>query len=63
MNGNTDAFAGNIENLRAIIRREGEPSKKLTYLFNGDFIDRGPCSTETLLLLLILKKDTPYMCS
>jgi len=58
-NGNTDSFAGNIDNLRAIIRSEGEPSKQLMYLFNGDFIDRGPCSTETLLLLLILRKTYP----
>ncbi|KAH8774747.1 putative serine/threonine protein phosphatase pfPp5 [Diaporthe sp. PMI_573] len=28
-------------------------------LFNGDFIDRGPCSTETLLLLLILRERYP----
>jgi hypothetical protein len=59
MNGNTDNFAGNIDNLRAIIRREGEPSKQSMYLFNGDFIDRGPCSTETLFLLLTPRERYP----
>jgi hypothetical protein len=59
INSNTNTFAGNIDNLRAIIQREGEPSKGSIYLFNGDFVDRGPCSTETLLLLLNLRERYP----
>ncbi|KAH8755060.1 Metallo-dependent phosphatase-like protein, partial [Diaporthe sp. PMI_573] len=53
------AFGGNIDNLRATILREGLPSQSVKYLFNGGFVDKGPYSLETLLLLLSLKVEYP----
>jgi len=34
-----------------LFRRNGTPSDKHYYLFNGDFVDRGSWSTEIALLL------------
>ncbi|KAL2275466.1 hypothetical protein FJTKL_02038 [Diaporthe vaccinii] len=52
-------FEGNIDNLRATILREGLPSHSVKYVFNGDFVDKGPHSLETLLLVLSLKVEYP----
>ncbi|KAH8745828.1 Metallo-dependent phosphatase-like protein [Diaporthe sp. PMI_573] len=50
---------GNVDNLCTIILREGKPSQCKKYLFNGDFVDRGPYSVETLLLIVSLKAIYP----
>lgn len=38
-----------------LFRRNGTPSDKHYYLFNGDFVDRGSWSTEIALLLYAYK--------
>lgn len=38
-----------------LFRRNGNPSDKHWYLFNGDFVDRGSWSTEIALLLYAYK--------
>lgn len=50
---------GQVFDLIALIEREGEPSPENPYVFNGDFVDRGSYSVETLLLLLAWKVACP----
>ena len=38
-----------------LFRRNGSPSDKHWYLFNGDFVDRGSWSSEIALLLYAYK--------
>lgn len=42
---------GQYFDLMELFRRNGTPSDKHWYLFNGDFVDRGSWSTEIALLL------------
>ncbi|CAI4210355.1 unnamed protein product [Parascedosporium putredinis] len=42
---------GQYFDLMELFRRNGKPSDKHYYLFNGDFVDRGSWSTEIALLL------------
>ncbi|OHT16763.1 Serine/threonine-protein phosphatase PP1-2 [Tritrichomonas foetus] len=49
---------GNIDDLLRIFERCGYPPKT-TYLFLGDYVDRGPASVEVILLLLALKCKYP----
>ena len=51
----TDSFAGQYFDLLEIFNRNGYPSDKHAYLFNGDFVDRGSWSTEIALLLFSYK--------
>ena len=38
-----------------IFKINGFPSKNNSYLFNGDFVDRGPFSVEIIIILLLYK--------
>lgn len=46
---------GQYFDLLEIFNRNGYPSEKHAYLFNGDFVDRGSWSTEIALLLFSYK--------
>ncbi|KAG5973276.1 hypothetical protein E4U58_005408 [Claviceps cyperi] len=46
---------GQYFDLMELFRRNGSPSNKHWYLFNGDFVDRGSWSTEIALLLYAYK--------
>ncbi|GIQ80004.1 serine/threonine protein phosphatase 5 [Kipferlia bialata] len=51
---------GTYEAVRQILRREGLPKEgKRTYVFNGDYVDRGSFSTEVYIVILALKVMTP----
>lgn len=50
---------GQFLDLINIFEINGWPSKSHYYLFNGDFVDRGPFSVETILTLLSLKCAFP----
>ncbi|KAH8759466.1 Metallo-dependent phosphatase-like protein, partial [Diaporthe sp. PMI_573] len=50
---------GRIHNLLAVLNTEGSPSSKKRYLFNGDFVDRGAFSLETIVVILCLKLRYP----
>jgi len=51
----TDCIIGQYFDLMELFRRNGKPSDKHWYLFNGDFVDRGSWSTEIALLLYAYK--------
>lgn len=46
---------GNFNDLVYIVRKYGQPSRNVRYLFLGDYVDRGTNSIETILYLLCLK--------
>lgn len=46
---------GNFHDLNYIMKKYGEPSWKLKFLFLGDYVDRGFNSIETMLYLMCLK--------
>lgn len=46
---------GQYFDLMELFRRNGAPTEKHWYLFNGDFVDRGSWSTEIALLLYAYK--------
>eukprot|EP01080_Neovahlkampfia_damariscottae_P007521 gene7521-11845_t len=53
---------GQLLDLLTIIKKFGLPSEKQTYIFNGDFVDRGAHCTEVLIILYSLKLAFPsYM--
>eukprot|EP01060_Flectonema_neradi_P001028 TRINITY_DN10603_c0_g1_i1.p1 TRINITY_DN10603_c0_g1~~TRINITY_DN10603_c0_g1_i1.p1 ORF type:complete len:950 (+),score=177.53 TRINITY_DN10603_c0_g1_i1:62-2911(+) len=45
---------GQLQDLFRILDDRGYPSKRLYYVFNGDFVDRGCNSSEVLALVLVL---------
>lgn len=51
---------GQFFDLLEIFRKNGYPSDKHSYLFNGDFVDRGSWSTEIALLLYAYKWLRPH---
>ena len=46
---------GQWRDMQRIFEINGEPSESNPYLFNGDFVDRGPNSRECILTLLLHK--------
>ena len=60
------ATDGQLSDLLALFREHGFPSNRsggdielASYVFNGDFVDRGPHQLEVLLLLFALKISNP----
>ena len=51
---------GQFEDLLLILDECGMPSAKTIFLFNGDFVDRGPRGVEVLLLLYAMKLQWPH---
>ena len=45
---------GQLQDLLRILDDRGYPSKRLYYIFNGDFVDRGCNSCEVLAIVLVL---------
>ena len=52
---NALTFKGQYFDLLELFRRNGRPTDKHWYLFNGDFVDRGSWSCEIALLLYAYK--------
>eukprot|EP00727_Mastigamoeba_balamuthi_P004344 m51a1_g13908 putative serine threonine-protein (972) ;mRNA; f:763693-768839 len=50
---------GQLTDLVTILAKHGWPSETTHYLFNGDFIDRGPHGIEVLLVLYVLRMALP----
>ena len=50
---------GQYYDLLTIFEKNGNPSETNPYLFNGDFVDRGPFSVEVFLLLVAWKVALP----
>lgn len=50
---------GQFYDLLTIFKNNGMPSKDNIYLFNGDYVDRGPFSFQVIFLLLCLKSIFP----
>ncbi|KAJ9463087.1 Serine/threonine-protein phosphatase with EF-hands pef-1 [Diplonema papillatum] len=50
---------GQLDDVLLILDEAGLPGPHTTFLFNGDFVDRGPCGVEVLLLLYSLKLKWP----
>lgn len=50
---------GSLEDLARIISLKGYPSTLNKYIFNGDFVDRGPRSVEVLSIILAMKIASP----
>lgn len=50
---------GQFYDVLHIFEKNGFPSKEHTYVFNGDFVDRGSWSTEVIILLYLLKLKNP----
>lgn len=46
---------GQLTDLLTIFKRVGTPSEKRIFVFNGDFVDRGPHDVSLLLILLAWK--------
>lgn len=46
---------GQLEDFLTIFELNGLPSEQNQYLFNGDFVDRGPHSCEVMLLMIAFK--------
>mmetsp|Transcript_8838 Transcript_8838/g.19415 ORF Transcript_8838/g.19415 Transcript_8838/m.19415 type:complete len:479 (+) Transcript_8838:61-1497(+) len=50
---------GQLFDLLQLLEQSGPPSPENPYIFNGDFVDRGSYSVETLLVLLAWKVAFP----
>lgn len=46
---------GQLQDLFSIFTINGLPCPQNHYIFNGDFVDRGPCGAEVLLTLCAFK--------
>ncbi|CAL1540985.1 unnamed protein product [Lymnaea stagnalis] len=49
---------GQLNDLFIILHKNGLPSHENPYIFNGDFVDRGPHSVEVFTLLLVFMLDS-----
>ncbi|OON23719.1 EF hand, partial [Opisthorchis viverrini] len=45
---------GQLADLQTILHKNGLPDVTNPYIFNGDFVDRGRCSVETMVIILTL---------
>ena len=50
---------GQYADLLYILDTFGPPSQNNFYVFNGDFVDRGPASVQTILTLFALQLAEP----
>ncbi|KAG5483636.1 hypothetical protein CUR178_08303 [Leishmania enriettii] len=50
---------GQIADLLHILKESGMPSESNHYIFNGDFVDRGACGVEIILVLFSLMLACP----
>lgn len=50
---------GQIADLFHILSESGMPNESTYYIFNGDFVDRGACGVETILILFSLMLACP----
>lgn len=50
---------GQLFDFKTVMDIHGEPSKDKIYVFNGDFVDRGPHGIEVILLIYSLKLIYP----
>lgn len=50
---------GNLKDLLSIFTKNGLPSEKNPYLFNGDIVDRGKYGLEVSLLIFAFKILSP----
>lgn len=46
---------GQLQDLFSIFTINGIPCRQNHYIFNGDFVDRGPCGAEVLFTLCAFK--------
>lgn len=51
--------AGQLPDLLHILQTSGLPSRTNKYIFNGDFVDRGPYGVEVMCTLLALHIAMP----
>ena len=51
--------SGQLADLLHILDTAGLPGKGHVYVFNGDFVDRGPCGVEVMCVLLALLLAVP----
>ena len=54
-----DPTVGQLEDLLHILDEAGLPSPTNKYIFNGDFVDRGPMGVEVMCILLALYSAMP----
>ena len=47
-------YTGQLPDLLHILKEAGMPSDHNYYVFNGDFVDRGPQGVEVMCILLAL---------
>jgi hypothetical protein len=59
LNRNVLKSLGQLQDLLHIIDEAGFPGPKHKYVFNGDFVDRGPQSVEVMCVLLALFNAFP----
>ncbi len=50
---------GQLQDLFSIFTINGIPCRQNHYVFNGDFVDRGPCGAEVLFTLCAFKVRLP----
>jgi hypothetical protein len=53
---------GQLQDLFSLFTINGTPDNHNRYLFNGDFVDRGPCGAEIVLVLLAFQLVYPQGC-
>lgn len=51
---------GQLLDLMYILDHSGLPSSHNKYIFNGDFVDRGPCGVEVMCIIMVLYLAHPH---